>query len=450
MSKRQVVPSRLTLKVGFRPSPKAALSKVLVLALVVAGFTVLGSGQALASHVSCGDTITTDTTLDSDLLDCPNNGIVIGADNITLDLSGHTIDGNAAPVDPCPEGETCDVGVDNSAGHSGVTVEGGSVRQFSVGVLVAGDAARNRLHQLAVSDTTDYGIIVDGSTDSVIDKTSMSDPGVNGLVLLGSQHALVARNKVSGSTGYAMVLFGVDDSRIQHNRLNADQHGFILGDSARNLVRSNTVSDSGGGIEVVEGATFNRVEHNRFNHTGDGIIVGDASDNLIRHNLVTGAGGGEAGGFGIILDGAVRTTVDRNSFTGGRGPAIFATRLEAAAASRDTVISRNLVNRNLSVGILVNNGATGTLVVRNLAIRNLSDGILVENGATGTLVVRNLAMRNGDDGIDVDAPATTLTRNTANHNHDLGIEAVPGVIDGGGNHAAGNGNPAQCTNIDCK
>jgi parallel beta-helix repeat protein len=223
-----------------------------------------------------------------------------------------------------------------------------------------------------------------------------------------------------------MVLFGVDDSRIQHNRLNDDQHGFILGDSARNLVRNNAVSDSGGGIEVVEGATFNRVEYNRFNHTGDGMLVGDASDNLIRHNLVTGAGGGEAGGFGIILDGAVRTTVDRNSFTGGRGPAIFVARLEAATATRDTVISRNLVNRNLA------------------------DGILVDNGATGTLVIRNLAIRNGDDGIDVDAPATTLTRNIANRNHDLGIEAVPGVIDGGGNYAAGNGNPAQCINIDCK
>jgi parallel beta-helix repeat protein len=450
MSKRQVVPSRLALKVGFRPSPKAALSRVLVLALVVAGFTVLGSGQAVASHVSCGDTITTNTTLDSNLLNCPNNGIVIGADNITLDLNGHTIDGDATPVDPCPEGETCDVGVDNSAGHSGVTMEGGSVRQFSLGVLVEGGAARNRLHQLAVSDTTDIGIFVADSTDSVIDKTSMSDPGVVGLVLVDSQQALVARNSVSGTTGYAMVLFGVDDSRIQHNRLNADKHGFILGDSARNLVQNNAVSDSGGGIEVVEGATANRVEHNRFTHTGDGMIVGDASDNLIRHNLVIGAGGGEAGGFGIILDGAVRTTVDRNSFTGGRGPAIFVTKLEAPTASRDTVISRNFVNSKFSVGILVNNGATGTLVIRNLAIRNLSDGILVENGATGTLVVRNLAIRNGDDGIDVDAPATTLTRNTANHNHDLGIEAVPGVIDGGGNHAAGNGNPAQCTNIDCK
>jgi hypothetical protein len=65
-------------------------------------------------------------------------------------------------------------------------------------------------------------------------------------------------------------------------------------------------------------------------------------------------------------------------------------------------------------------------------------------------VVRNLAVRNGDDGIDINVASTILTRNLANHNHDLGIEAVPGVIDGGGNHAAGNGNSAQCTNIDSK
>jgi nitrous oxidase accessory protein NosD len=426
MSRRLLVPSRLALKAPLRPSPKAVISKVMVLALVVAGFTVLASGPALASHVGCGDTITTDTTLDSDLVNCPNNGIVIGAANITLDVNGHTVDGDGTAVDPCPEGESCDVGVDNSAGHSGVTVGGGSVRQFSVGVLVAGGAARNRLWQLAVSDTSDVGIVVADSSGSVIDKTAMSDPGVNGLVLVDSQHALVARSSVSGSTGYAVFLVGVDDSRIEHNRLDADEHGFLLGGSARNLVPSNAVSDSGGGIEVVGGATANRVEHNRFTTTGDGMLVGDGSDTLIRHNLVTGAGGGEAGGFGIILDGAVRTSVDRNSFTGGRGPAVFVTRLEAAAAARDTVISRNLVNRNLA------------------------DGILVDNGATGTLVVRNLAIRNGDDGIDVDAPATTLTRNIANHNRDLGIEAVPGVIDGGGNHAAGNGNPAQCTNIDCR
>ena len=57
----------------------------------------LTAGQALANHVQCGDVITQDTTLDSDLR-CPNNGIVIGADDITLDLRGHTITGPGLDV----------------------------------------------------------------------------------------------------------------------------------------------------------------------------------------------------------------------------------------------------------------------------------------------------------------------------------------------------------------
>jgi hypothetical protein len=42
-----------------------------------------------------------------------------------------------------------------------------------------------------------------------------------------------------------------------------------------------------------------------------------------------------------------------------------------------------------------------------------------------------------------------LESTTANDNGDLGIEAVAGVNDGGGNRASGNGNPAQCTGVAC-
>jgi hypothetical protein len=50
--------------------------------------------RAKVVQVSCAETITSDATLDSDLVGCPSNGIVIGADNVTLDLNGHTIAGN--------------------------------------------------------------------------------------------------------------------------------------------------------------------------------------------------------------------------------------------------------------------------------------------------------------------------------------------------------------------
>jgi hypothetical protein len=43
----------------------------------------------------------------------------------------------------------------------------------------------------------------------------------------------------------------------------------------------------------------------------------------------------------------------------------------------------------------------------------------------------------------------TIARNRANENGDLGIEAVAGVTDGGGNRANGNCNAAQCTNVFC-
>ena len=77
--------------------PAAVLATLVGLALTVvlalAG-VVVSSGAEAASEVGCGDTITTDTTLHHNLTNCPNNGIIIGADNVTLDLNYHTIDGN--------------------------------------------------------------------------------------------------------------------------------------------------------------------------------------------------------------------------------------------------------------------------------------------------------------------------------------------------------------------
>ena len=47
-------------------------------------------------------------------------------------------------------------------------------------------------------------------------------------------------------------------------------------------------------------------------------------------------------------------------------------------------------------------------------------------------------------------PLVTLPANTAGHNRDLGIEAAPGVVDGGGNRARHNGDPRQCVNVGCR
>ena len=85
------------------------------------------------------------------------------------------------------------------------------------------------------------------------------------------------------------------------------------------------------------------------------------------------------------------------------------------------------------------------------------DGIQLTGTGGQVRLVANEAVSNGDDGIhvgEIPLPVTersvVLERNRADHNADLGIEAVPGVTDGGGNRARGNGNPLQCLVVVCR
>ena len=69
-----------------------SLPKLLAVLGAVAAFQN-PTPPALASQVRCGDVITQDTRLEADLVNCPGDGIVIGADHVALDLNGHVIDG---------------------------------------------------------------------------------------------------------------------------------------------------------------------------------------------------------------------------------------------------------------------------------------------------------------------------------------------------------------------
>src|SRR3954447_4804674 len=143
-----------------------AVSVALMVSALACGLTI-GSGQASASQVSCGDTITADTTLHHDLVNCPNNGIIIGADDITLDLNGHTIDGDGTEAVGCNRRkEFCDEGLPNF-GHDGVTVMHGSVRDFAVGPEVA-KARHVRLLDISSTSHVFFGAVVFKSARSVI------------------------------------------------------------------------------------------------------------------------------------------------------------------------------------------------------------------------------------------------------------------------------------------
>jgi len=379
---------------------RAALAgpSVTLILVVLAGALGLNGAEA-ARNVGCGDTITTDTTLHHNLTNCPNNGIVVGANNVTLDLNHHTIDSDGTPAVGCdPDTEFCDIGVLNDGGD-GVTVVHGSVRQFDLGVVV-GEARDNRLLDIAASSSRFSGMLIFDLARSTVQNSSVVRNGLHtdqaGISMFSSRRIGILRNSIRDNGDIGLYDESLDGSRLIGNTFSSNPEAGALVNGDGNLVAHNRSHRDGDGVGV--GGDDNIIRRNLVTHsTGLGLQVGEGKRNLFANNRVRNAGGL---GIDVASYGPVKNTVVRRNHIRGAGE-------------------------------------------DGLAVRSVSKTL------KGTRVRRNHVSHSGDDGIDVDSPSTSLTGNEANRNSDLGIAAVRGVRAGGGNLAHHNGDPRQCTHIAC-
>jgi Tol biopolymer transport system component len=340
-----------------------------------AAFPALGPDHALANHVQCGDVITQDTTLDSDLTDCPGNGLVIGASNVTVDLNGHVIEGVSGDHGTGIANEP-DSG---SQGYDDVTVENGTIRQFDIGI----DVYRS-----------------DGQL-------------VRNVALLSNEYAGVR-------------LSDTQNARVVDNKLRENDMGIVSGDFPggaiveRNHVLSNRHNgivfyDYGVGHVTRRGVAYAnsaRIAHNVVAGNGDAGIY-DESSSAIDHNTITRNGAGIVANHGSI-------TLSRNTIQGNEGvgistgwpsaPHIIANLISGNGSDGISVgycahVENNVITGSRGNGIVAKDG-TCSPIEGNSVSRNRLDGILVGGDLNGEFspftIAGNVATRNGDDGIDVD------------------------------------------------
>ena len=339
----------------------ARLRLLSVIALLALSGVTAAAGQSPPAGLECGDTITADTTLDRDLTGCPSNGIIIGADDITLDLNGHTISGDGKPVRRCPRRQPCDWGVLNDR-HDGVTVRNGSMRGFAVGVLIGG-VRGNRLVGLSSSHNQYFGFVIADSARSVIRDSSATDN--------------------PRPDGDGLGVFMSHDLRIVNNSFRRNgQIGIHIENSTGNLIKGNEFMRNGDfGVFVQADGT--QVRGNHCVRNGTGILVGPGSRNVIAGNRVSG------GGEGIAIE-----------------------------KGRGNVVARNVVARTRHSGIRLGIGdppigSTDTLVRGNLVTAAGKDGFLVARNDRNALLRGNTARRSGDDGFDINSRSARLRNNRA-------------------------------------
>lgn len=253
----------------------------------------------------CNEPITEDLVLDDDLGPCPQNGIVVDGDDITVDLNGHHVTGFREFDET--DIETYDfLGTSREAGvqvtdQNGVTVENGTVSGFSGGTLLDG-GGQHTVRELTVRDNIgfDEGFIGDGS---VIENPAMGD----GVFIRDSVENRIVDNDIVGNgyyTGIAVLGFEAHDNTIMRNTV-TDTIGLPSGPVSGQGIMLNATGLGGFEGTLIRG---NDIKQNtvRDNASAGMSIInskeGEILDNTIEGNGVThraGNGIGMVPGFGV-------------------------------------------------------------------------------------------------------------------------------------------------------
>jgi parallel beta-helix repeat protein len=385
----------------------------------------------------CGQFVTESIVLTSDLIDCPGNGLVVGAHDITIDLDGHVVDGTGL-----------DAGILNS-GFDSVTITGGHVHEFDYGVQLNPGTALNVVTGMRVENNQEAGIGLsdadqNGQGNTVRDnEIAANSYGVG--VLGGTRHAVVRDNSFGANMDDAVHLEQASQVRIESNEIvRSGGAGVFMQGGGDNVVVGNVLTTNGEGVVVGEElipSNRNVVEHNAIEESnGAGVAVNDSSGTQVIDNDVR-----ESNGAGIALD-IARGTVVRGNDLRSSGAGI------ELSESTNNLIESNNAGGTLGTGISIEGLSFDNDVIDNLASGNGGEGIEVADNAPagqGNVLEGNAADANGGDGIIVEGAGHSLKDNSVQLNGGWGIYAPVGAIDGGGNFAAGNVEPGQCVGVVC-
>lgn len=183
---------------------------------------------AEADDVECGDVITENVTLTHDLGPCEGDGLIVQADDVTVDLGGHRVFATSET-----NGPEENVGI-RLGRVEGVTVRNGTVEGFDAGVFIAFGGSNTIERVTARNNIND------------MEEPWRFEPGS-----APSEQPDVQEGNVTAQQWNAEMLCLLGD-------------GITTESSNDNVIRHNTVVGNGpyGGITLVGESSGNRVEKN--------------------------------------------------------------------------------------------------------------------------------------------------------------------------------------------
>ncbi|MBX3055537.1 MAG: right-handed parallel beta-helix repeat-containing protein [Anaerolineae bacterium] len=403
-----------------------------------ASYTWTVTPPPVPGTVSCGQVVTQSILLTDDVIGCLEDGLIIGAEGITIDLNGYTLSGTGLGA-----------GILND-GFNYVTVRNGTIHGFSYGVLLNPGTAFNIIEETFISINLESGILLqdadDGLNGNIIRHNELVGNGA-GLELIDSAGSTLLGNLVAANMDFGLHMLASDHNHLEDNFIvGSSDVAAILEGSSYNTLLNNTIADNpDGGLELADDSNYNRIEGNYIAESGDsGVIVSLSVGNEIVGNTIR-----------EMNDNAIALANAQYNLVYGNDIRFNASGIEISGSSNNHIEANNASSGGL--GIEAGDFSYNNVIVLNLVNNNDAGGIAIEGSAPagyGNYIDRNQANGNGGDGIAVQGVGHIIIGNQANNNDGWGIYSSQGSaeginIDGGGNLATGNAEPEQCYNVRC-
>jgi len=248
-----------------------------VLLLQLLGFTLLIKPEKAhgADDPLCGTTIIANLILDHDI-NCSGDGLVVGADGITIDGGNYTITGNGAGLAN---------GISNPSGFDDITIQNLNITNFGIGIYFSNTTGSIINRVITNSNTSNGGIYLINSSSNTLTNNITNSNFIGIYLVSSSLNHLIGNTANSNSFGFW--LSSSDSSILENNttNLNSTEGIFLIGTSLCTL-ENNTVNFNRTGIWL-SSSSSNTVRNNTINSNMTGILINNPSSNTITGNVIS-------------------------------------------------------------------------------------------------------------------------------------------------------------------
>ena len=194
-------------------------------------------------HPACGQNVQGNVRLTSNLV-CKSDGLIVGANNTTIDMNGFSIKG------PGPDSNKVGIMV---GGQHNVTVSGnGIITGFQSGMYLS------------------------GSTDVFAHDINTNDNKV-AFYVTGGENAEITNNMINHNT-IGIALHSSDSADIKYNQLSQNRlSGVTLINTANSLINGNNILNTTNGIFLDTQSSLNHID---FNNVFNNVLDINNADNL--------------------------------------------------------------------------------------------------------------------------------------------------------------------------